>query len=154
MAAEAVSPGSIDVQLLRAEALANRGLHDKSRSELKAATGRFPKSDAPWILQAELALKEGLPKVASEVLDQAGRSLGDSVGLRLARADVWIALGGKEAVGALDRLAEGIDQLPEADRSRLLQGLAEAHRRLGDVKVPGGLWTCWPSNLRTTIPSG
>jgi cellulose synthase operon protein C len=134
VAAEAVSPGSIEVQLLRAEALANRGLHDRSRSELKAAAGRFPKSDAPWMFQAELALKEGRPKEASEILDQAGRSLGDSVGLRLARADVWVASGGKDAVGALDRLAEGIDQFPEADRSRLLRGLAEAHRRLGDVK--------------------
>ena len=67
------------------------------------------------------------------MLDQAGRSLGDSVGLRSARAGVWVARGGPEAIGALNRLTEGLDRLPEADRPRLLLGLAEAHRRLVDL---------------------
>jgi tetratricopeptide (TPR) repeat protein len=132
-AAEASSPGSMDIQLLRAEAFADSGRLDESRKELKAAAGRFPDRDAPWIAQAELALKEGRPEVASSVLDQADRNLRDRIGLRLARAEVWVARGGKEAIGALDRLAEGLDRLPEPDRPRLLRGLAEAHRLLGDL---------------------
>jgi tetratricopeptide (TPR) repeat protein len=133
VAAEAASPDSIEVQLLRAEASVDRGRFDESRNILKAAAGRFPGRDMPWIALAELALKEGRAEVASTVLDQADRSLGDRVGLRLARADVWVARGGKEAVKALDRLAEGLDRLPKEDRPRLLRGLADAHRRLGNM---------------------
>ena len=159
VAADAVSPGSIEVQLLRAEALADRGRLDGARNELKAAAERFPKSDAPWVALAELALKEGRQQVAFEILDQANRSLGDRVGLRLARAEVQVALGGKDngAIKTLDRLAEGIDKLPEADRPTLLRGLAEAHRRLGDLagarQILGGLVERSPDDLALRLIS-
>ena len=131
--AESAAPGTLEVQLLRAEALAGRDRLNEARKELVAAAGRFPGREAPSVALAGLALREGRPGVASEVLDRADRELGDRAALRLARADAWVARGGDGAVGALQRLAEGTDRLPETDRPTLLRGLAEAHRRLGDL---------------------
>ena len=132
--AEATTPGAMGVQLLRAEILADHGRLDESRDALKAAARRSPKEDAPWVALATLDLRRGRQQEALTVLDQAESSgLVDSVGLRLARAEVWVARGGKEAAETLGRLAEGLDRLPEEERTRLLRGLAEAHRRLGDV---------------------
>lgn len=156
-AAESATPGTLEVQFLRAEALADRGRIDESRKELKAAAASFPDQDSPWIAQAQLALKEGRPEVASAVLDEADRTFGDRLGLRLARADIWIARGGKEAVGALDRLAEGFDGLPEQDRPRLLLGLAQAHDRVGDLpgarSILDGLVKQFPDDLTLRLSS-
>jgi len=157
VAAKEASPGSMEVQLLRAEAFADRGRFEESRGDLKAAAGRFPGRDEPWTALAELALKEGRREVASSVLDEAERTLGDRIGLRLARAEVHVARGGKEAVAGLDRLAEGLDRLPEEARPPLLLALADAHRRLGDLpgarRIVGRLAEQSPDDLGVRLVS-
>jgi cellulose synthase operon protein C len=131
--AERSSPGSPEVRLLRAEALVNRGRAEAARDELKLMAKESPKSDGPPIALALLAAKEGRTEAALELLDRAGRELGDRASLRLARADAWVARGGEGALKELGRLAEGLEKLPEADRPGLLRGLAEARLRLGDL---------------------
>ena len=71
--------------------------------------------------------------------------------MRLARAEVLVAIGGKEAVGRWIAWPRGSTGLPEEDRPTLLRGLAEAHRRLGDLagarRIMGGLVERTPDDL-------
>ena len=132
-AAEAAFPDAIEIPILRASSLDERGDLAGAAQGLRLAISRSPKNEElPIALANHLALKERNPQAAAEVLDRAEKALGDWVGLRLARANACVARGGREAIEAVDRLGEQLDKFSEGDRVAVLRGLAEAHRQLGD----------------------
>ncbi|HZT81556.1 MAG TPA: tetratricopeptide repeat protein, partial [Gemmataceae bacterium] len=137
--ADRADPGSTEVVLLRAEALAAQDRPDDARKLLEEARGRQPKQVALYAALAALADRRGDRDAAGRVLDEAAEKAGDSVDLRLARARHAAGLP-RGARDALAPLAADVEQFTAADQARLLEGLAAAHVRAGD---PAGALRLW-----------
>jgi tetratricopeptide (TPR) repeat protein len=138
--AEKAKPDHPEVTILRAEVLAASGKAVSARELLTAAQVKHPQQVEFWIALAALAERQGQPRRALSLLNEAVRQLGDRPELRLAQARYWLKRGGKEAGPALTRLETGLDSFPEAARHPLLRGLAEAHARTGNAKKAAQLW--------------
>jgi tetratricopeptide (TPR) repeat protein len=128
---------SLEVRLLRAELAGAQGKTDEARKILNELCRTEPKEIRPWLLLAALAARETLKDGAIDVqkplavLDEAEQALGDTVELRLARAD-YLALSPRdEAVKGLAKLEQKRDQFDKAEQGRLLRGLGEACARAG-----------------------
>jgi tetratricopeptide (TPR) repeat protein len=151
--ADQAMPNSIEVVILRADALAARGQLDQARDRLDQARDRQPSQVELWIALAHLAVSQGKPEAMLGVLDEARQQLGDRVELRLARTSYWGRRGGQEAPKALEQLGRDLDQFSAEDRLRLEDGLAGAFARLGDLDRAERLWTRVadqrPDDLRT-----
>ena len=78
---------------------------------------------------------------ARKLLDQAQKSLGDSVALRLERSRLLAVQGGADLPKALAALAENAASFSRADRRRLLEVLAQEAARLGDRTLVTDLWS-------------
>ena len=74
-----------EVPLLRAEMLVAQKASAEARAVLETAKNKSPKRADLWFALSDLAVREGKPEDGLRVLDDAGRQLGDSAGLRLAR---------------------------------------------------------------------
>lgn len=130
--------------------VAEKALHDNSRiavlrAEILVAQDRAP--DAEKLLQTaqaknpqELALRLALAGLAERRQDwaeaerhlaQAERDLGDSVSLRLARAQYFVARYGKEAAPRLASLLDSSGKFAAADVAQLERGIAAACLRIG-----------------------
>lgn len=150
------TPDAVDLPILRAETLL---LEDPKKTEaarrlIEKARTAHPDEESLWIAEAQLAGREGGRKEALSVLDraQARPKLAEGVALRLARLS-YLTLPPEEAATADERkkaaekvrptLAEmekETAKLAEADRPRLLNGLADAYLRLGDTTEAERLW--------------
>ena len=119
-----------EVPLLRAEVLADQNNTAEARRLLEAARDKDPARDDLWFALADLYASEGKKADALRTLDEAGRRLGDSAGLRLARLRCLTAGEGSAGAKDLAPIEEGLDRLPEEDQVGVLKGLAE--------RTPGG----------------
>ncbi len=133
-------PGSTEVTILRAEALAAQDRLDAARDLVRKVCDEQPKRVEPWLALAVLAERRGKPDEALSLLDEAERQAGDRVEFRLARAARWAALGGAQAAELLAKLEHDPDRFPVEDRARLWRGLAEANVRAGALKPAERLW--------------
>lgn len=132
---------SVEVALLRAEGLAARRQLGQARECLEQIRVQQPKRVEPWIALANLAGREGHPEHLLTVLDEAERTLGDRVEIRLARASHWGHRGGKDAGDALEKLAGALGSFTEDDQVRLEEGLAQAFAQIGHDRRAEELWT-------------
>jgi tetratricopeptide (TPR) repeat protein len=139
-AAEA-NPDSVEVVLLRVEALAAQGQSDGALELLDEARRREPNRVEFRTMLAALLLRRGEPEKAVKLLDEAEAATGDGVLLRLARARYLATRPLVEAGPALTKLGAGLDQFSADDRARLLGGLAEVWLRLGDARQAEKIWT-------------
>lgn len=119
--------------LLRAELLAAKNDFTSARRLVAEAKDRQPKPDRLrfWQELSSLALRQGRPDEARQVLDDAVKEQGDSVDLRLARADYWLTQPPQEAGKALTALADDADRFSPDERARLFQGLGTALNQAG-----------------------
>jgi tetratricopeptide (TPR) repeat protein len=138
-AAEKAQPTEVEAILLRAELRLAQEQPAEAEKVLRDALGRQPKSLPLWGALAILAEQRGDLPGARQVLDEAEHKVGDGVDLRLARARFWSARPKEEATPALLKLESG-SAFAAADQARLLQGLGEAHYRLGNVPEAVRLW--------------
>ena len=139
-AAARALPGSAEVAILRAEALAAQDRPDAARDLVQKTRDEQPKLVEPWLALAILAERRGKPDEALSLLDEAERQAGDRVEFRLARAANWAARGGAKAAEMLAKLERDPDRFTAEDRARLWRGLAGANARAGAAKQAERLW--------------
>jgi tetratricopeptide (TPR) repeat protein len=138
----AASPESAAPLLLRAEMEAARGKPAEAQTLADSARQRFPRDVRCWVASAELLKQRGKFEPASALLDQAEKSLGDSVDLRRERAKIAIARGGADLVKELDRLSRDTGSFPSQDRQGLLKALARELARFDDgLAAAGRIWS-------------
>lgn len=138
--AEQAAPESIEVPLLRAEILANRGQFDEARGRAEAVRKAHPDRVEPWVFLSQLAEGEAKSEVALSLIKDAENRLGDRVELRIARASYWGRRGGEEARQNLGELTRSLESAPPKDRSRLEESLANAYTLLGDLQEAERIW--------------
>jgi tetratricopeptide (TPR) repeat protein len=138
--AEQALPGTFEAALLRAELLAAQDRLEAARRVLESARDHHPKAIELWAALAGLAERQGDPAQTLAVVEEAQRRLGDTVEVRLLRAQYWAQRGGAEARAGLATLLRGADRLTRPERLHLLDGMADAYYRAGDKQEAGRLW--------------
>jgi tetratricopeptide (TPR) repeat protein len=123
------APESVDPVILEADLLWGQGKADEALKVLEKARSRFPKSVEPWTAQAKRMGQQGRVDEALSLVDQAQRQLGDRVGLRLARADLWGKKTGPQVLQVWNDLSQNMRKFSKVDRRRLLVGLAAISRQ-------------------------
>jgi tetratricopeptide (TPR) repeat protein len=139
--AEKADAKAVEVVMVRAQFLTAQNKLTAAREFLEKAYKDRPRQVEFWSALAELAEREKQWSKAQAILDQVEHDQGDSVVLRLARARFWVNQGAPEARAAVAKLGEGRQTFPVPEQARLLQGLAEAFYRLGDLKQAAANWT-------------
>jgi len=138
-AEQALPDQSWRATLLRAELLAGRGRDADARKLLEEAIQGDPKRLEHRLAMARLLARGGDPgvgdpvKAAMAVLERAEKEIGPNPELRLAKIDCAGLLPRAAAASALADLAAGLDQAPPTDRRAILDHLASAYVRLGDL---------------------
>ncbi len=145
------NPNAPEVTLLRAEVLEGQGDGEGALALLREAVEARPKDARFWATLADVTRRAGDASEAAEVLEQAHKSAGDSIDLRLAR----VRQAG-EARAELERLAqEARGGLRPAEQARLLRRLAEALQQAGAVESAGQAWrevaTLRPKDLSSRL---
>jgi tetratricopeptide (TPR) repeat protein len=143
--AEKAQPDAVEVPLLRARVLVVRQDFERARAVLKEARDRFQDKVEPWTALAALAELQKQPEQAAQLLRDAEAKTGDSIALRLARAQLWAAQPGrKESDPFPTELADGVEKLRPAptaeEQTRLLRGLVESAYGAGKVADALALW--------------
>jgi cellulose synthase operon protein C len=134
---------STAVVILRAESLAARKEYARARAELERVPDdeKKPRPIEVWVAMAVLEERRGSRGAVLPLLEMAEKKLGDSVELRLARAQHWATEKGPTARDALSRLSENTTRFTEEDCHRLVRGLASAYSRVGDSAKSRELWS-------------
>ncbi len=151
-AAEKETPDALDLPVLHAELLLLEDTKnlDAARKLLEKAREAHPDEMSLWIASAQLSERAE----AERLLDRAAArpKLADRVELPLTRlgyltqppADAKTPEERKKAADkvrqTLAAMEKGAAKLPVEDRSRLLNGLADAHMRMGDTTEAERLW--------------
>ena len=142
---ERLAPEDVQFAVVRAQVLTLQKDYDRAQQLLEAALESHPDEPDVWAALVALELRredrepEQRLRSAEELLARAGGKIGDCVELRLAAADLAIALGAG-AVGALKELEESVEELSRDDQRLLLEGLARAHRRIENPKGAREIW--------------
>ncbi len=133
---EKAQPGSPDVVLLRAEALAAQDKTDEAKQSLETACAADPDYKAPRLRLALAALlaRRGDDAGARRVLNEASRRGGDTADLREALAGYWAGQPREMAAEPLARLTAGLEKWSAEDQSRALRAVAAARLRHGDLR--------------------
>ncbi len=128
------APDSPEPALMRVRMLLARpGQEARAVAELEAMCKRFPADIRPWIIRADLLVRQRKFDEAQGLLKEARDRLGDRVDLRLAAARLAEARGGPQAVAALNDLTRGLGPFSREDRRRLIESLADALVRQRDT---------------------
>jgi tetratricopeptide (TPR) repeat protein len=138
--AEKVQPQSVEIPLLRAEALANQNQRERAVEVLQQARKLNPQEVRLWTALANLEEQRGASETAAVLLDEAKSQVGDVVELRLAHARRWAAHRNTGYREAMEQLEVGLEKFSPAEQARLLRGLAEIQYHIGNVKEATGLW--------------
>jgi tetratricopeptide (TPR) repeat protein len=145
------APADPEVAILRAEALAAQGEHDRAQKTLLEARDRQPDQVALWVALSEAAQRRQAPEKADSLLEEAERKLGPRLELTLARLRLAVARGPAAARPILAREEARLSTHPPAEQQRLLAELAGAYLQLGETAAAERLWTRLaeqqPSNL-------
>ena len=116
-------PHSAQVAILRAEVLVAQGRTDIAERLLEGLRDANPDKVEFWNVLASLAERRSLWSKAEKLLDDAEKQAGDSVSLRLARAQLLVKRDGNKAAPALKALSEKTGKFSEEDRLQLWSGL-------------------------------
>jgi tetratricopeptide (TPR) repeat protein len=125
-------PGSVEPAVLRADLLAARGDFPGAERALRGELAARPGDSRLWSVLVAIAARGRGTLAAAQVASEGQLAAGDSVELRLARARLWVD---DVQPGRERRLAE-LEALPaatgDADRTRLLAGLADLYAAVRD----------------------
>ena len=126
--------------LMRAELLAKKGDPKKARQLVAAASRAEPKQLTLWLALAKLAAMDEGAEAGLKVLEDAVKQVGDSLAVRLTRADLAVRLEAAEAKNVLATLATNTKNLSKAEKARLWRGLGVAYYRLRDRQKAKHYW--------------
>ncbi len=151
--ADQLLPDNAEVALVRSQGLTAQNRFDEAEAVLRKAREKHPKKTELWTGHLALLLRRGGdPAAARAVLDEAQAQLGDTVELRLLRAQFWANRPDAEARTSLAALAKEAEQFTGEERPRLLAGVAEALFRVGEIAEADKLWRLYlevqPKDLR------
>jgi tetratricopeptide (TPR) repeat protein len=132
--AEKAFPENVQLPVLRAEMLLAQDHAEGAEQVIAQARNKTPKEKTFRLALATLASRQRKWDTAEKLLEETEKDLGDSVDLRLARAQYWLERYGKQAMDRLVTLLEREDRVLKADLPRLWRGLAGAFLQL-DVYV-------------------
>ncbi len=110
------------------EMLVNKDQLSEAHRKAEESVGRYPRNSSFRLLLAQLTTD---PEQAMRILDQLERTLGDSLTVRLTRADQIVKAGGPQMVDRLKALEQDTASFSEEDQTKLWQGLANTYRRAG-----------------------
>ena len=152
---------TIDCALLKSEVLLAQRKTADARAALIAevATSReLPKSQRIPLFVALAELEAGEPGGIAKALvqlDEAGKQLGESVDLRVARIRALTRRGDAEDVEQLKALGEKLDAFSAEEKGQLHRELGEAWMRLGEPAAADAAWSraavLQPRDLRCRI---
>ncbi|MFO0887988.1 MAG: tetratricopeptide repeat protein [Isosphaeraceae bacterium] len=129
----------------RADLLVAQGKLAEARELLDKESLRLPKSIDLRIKAADVLRRQRQFAEAKRRLDQAEALLpeekGKAASVRLEQARLLIAQGGPDVSKALKELAQGTTSLPQAERRRLLEALANESASLNDAELTRELWS-------------
>ncbi len=117
-----------ELQIISAQGLAARGERGRAIEILKDVLKNDKEnhsSSAAWVALARIQ-EAGKPEAALVVLDEAKKLIGDTVDLRLARADVLLYRAKPPTVGELNALGVPVEKFSKVDLYRLYFGLGQA----------------------------
>ncbi|MCI0379017.1 MAG: tetratricopeptide repeat protein [Gemmataceae bacterium] len=126
--AELDNASPMDIVLLRAELAFVQKNWSKADGLLTQALKDDPKKVDLWASRASLAQRAGKKELARQVLEEARKSLGDMVELRLAEVRFWKEQSGKEAEAGLAPLGQNLERFSADEQARLFFGLADAYQ--------------------------
>lgn len=140
--AEKAQPGTVEVALLRAEALAAQKRPDEAVKVLEAAISRDPgvEQPRPRLALAMLFARRGDDARANQVLDEVEKKRGQLADVRIARARLAMRRPPAEVGPLLTQLETGLEGLSNDEQSRVLTALAEARSHLGQFREAEALW--------------
>jgi tetratricopeptide (TPR) repeat protein len=115
----------VEGRLVRGELLLAQGKLDEAEAMLRAAQVDHPKALEVRLAQAEVERRRKDDKKVLALLADAERDLGDSVGLRLARARYAADTLRKESAGQLEKLTAPSKDFTRSDEVRLLDGVLQ-----------------------------
>jgi tetratricopeptide (TPR) repeat protein len=137
--ASEANPGGVEVPILVADARAAQGEMTEARKLLEETCDKYPKMVEPWLALAALADREGKPKEAQRVLNEAEKKLGQGVDLLLARLRLVRMEKDLPMAQSLEKAAASLKS-GTADQIRLCEGLAGAYSRLGKDAEVQRIW--------------
>lgn len=119
---------SDEIQILHAQALAARGEKARAIEILTDIRNKNPQSPAATAALVNLVrIKEaGKPEAALAILDEAQQQVGDTVDLRLAKADVLIYRAKPPSATEFEALSAGAEKFLAPEQFRLWLGLGQA----------------------------
>jgi len=124
------APDSVELQILRARALAAQGLTDEATAALAETLDQAPESSAAWIALAEVLEKAGDSQAAESTLRRAAQALPDRAAVQAAWSQALRRLGRpSEAVPPMERAAA-----LEPDKAHWALTLGELHQSLGNFE--------------------
>lgn len=127
-------PNSSDLELLRAEALVAQDHCAEAETQLRRAVEHQPQRAELWEARIALAERQADWNRVESLLEEAQAAVGETLGLRLARARSVVTRLGKEAAAALRKLAEEKGSLPEVEQRQLVRQLAPLALEAGDYE--------------------
>lgn len=141
------------VVALQAQVLSTQGRADEAEKLVLAARDRSPETVQFWSILVVLAQQRGDLDRARAYLEDAERKLGDSVTLRLTRAQYLVRRHGRDAAEELRKLAENADRFSEENQLRLYNDLLLWAKGVGDLDQVEALCerivALQPENLET-----
>jgi len=130
----------VQATLMRAELLAKTDKLEKARELVSARRDEKPKELDLWIAQAKLAAMGKGPEAGLKVLDDAFTQLGDSLALRLTRANMAIRLDPIQGKRILRMLESEVEKFSKTEQARLWRGLGAAYYRFRDREKARQFW--------------
>jgi exosortase len=145
----------IHVQLLLAEVLVARGKSEGARRLIEGERDRDRKQVEPWLFLIRLAGWQGRAESVLPLVEEAEREAGQRVEWQLARVRYWAGAEPAQARQLLPKLEADLEHWPDAERERLLEGLAGAYLAVGEVaaaaRLGGELAGRQPGNLNVRL---
>lgn len=152
LAGRTLPDSQTDVDLLRVDLLLAQDQVAKAQEALAGLVRRDPDDWRVPIAQARMAEHQGNSDAALKLLDEAESQRGVALAIDLERIANWTRRGGDEAKAFLTRFAAQVPERPAEDQPALLEALAVASLRLGEVEQSRSLWKqlaeAQPDNIR------
>jgi len=133
--AEKTSPDSVQIPILRSEILVAQKRLPEAETLLRAARDKDPKKVEIWNALVFLLQRQRDWEGTEKLLDEMEKTLGDSVDLRLARAQYFVRRFGADAKDRVRKLAEHAEKFSDSQRLQLWNGLLNAAIQANDAEL-------------------
>lgn len=139
---EQMLPGLSEMQqaVLKADILGYQGETDEAAAILADARQSFPDEIAVWITSANVALRAQKPDEATQLLETASQTVGDSAVIRQAMAGAIVGRDGEKATEELHELEKGLDDFSAAERRAVLTRLGTLYMALNNLDDAKRVW--------------